>query len=60
MKMFLCAGRLSCIRNRKQVFVGKNRNIVNTQRVSAFGIFYYEPESGSYKRDDNGKYMGNR
>ena len=34
--------------------------IVNTQRVSAFGIFYYEPESGSYKRDDNGKYMGNR
>ncbi len=38
----------------------KNRNIVNTQRVSAFRIFYYEPEPGSYKRDDNGKYMGNR
>lgn len=57
--VFMC-GQVILYSDRKQVFVHKNRNIVNTQRVSAFGIFYYEPESGSYKRDDNGKYMGNR
>lgn len=59
MKILLCEDKLPCILIENR-FCRKNRNIVNIQRVSAFGIFYYEPESGSYKRDDNGKYMGNR
>lgn len=59
MKILLCADRLSCIRI-KTGFCWRDRNIFDSQRVSAFGISYYESESGSYKRDDNGKYMGNR
>ena len=59
MKIFLCADRL-CYIPIETGFCWRDGNIFDTQRVSAFRIFYYEPEPGSYKRDDNGKYMGNR
>jgi hypothetical protein len=41
-------------------YIRRDGNIFDSQRASAFRISYYESESGSYKRDDNGKYMGNR
>ena len=56
---FMC-GQVILYSDRKQVFRRRDGNIFDSQRVSAFRISYYESESGSYKRDDNGKYMGNR
>ena len=53
-------GQVILYSDRKQVFVGETEIFFDSQRVSAFRISYYESESGSYKRDDNGKYMGNR
>ena len=55
---FIC-GQVILYSDRKQVS-SERRKYFDSQRVSAFRISYYESESGSYKRDDNGKYMGNR
>ena len=42
-------GQVSLYSDRKQVLL-EDGNIFDSQRVSAFGIFYHEPESGSYKK----------
>ena len=60
MKILFMCGQVILYSDRKQVFCWRDGNIFDSQRVSAFRISYYESESGSYKRDDNGKYMGNR
>ena len=54
---FMC-GQVILYSDRKQVFVGETEIFLTVKELSAFRISYYESESGSYKRDDNGKYMG--